>query len=112
MVEIAAEQLLVRRAWNHVRCPATDLKPWNRAKPFIASFAGDAHFPATSGTGSLSVVDAPTPGLVMGHGFIRIDDSKNEFARAACDDLYDNSNSAVLTLDDEIDGGAIVSLRR
>lgn len=45
-----------------------------------ASFAGDEHFPATTGTGSLTVVDVPTPGLVMGHGFIRTDDWKHEFA--------------------------------
>jgi hypothetical protein len=45
-----------------------------------ASFAGDDHFPATSGSGSVTVVDVPTPGLVIGHGFIREDERKNEFA--------------------------------
>ena len=39
-----------------------------------ASFAGDAKFPATSGTGVLSVLAAATPGLMVGDGFLTTSD--------------------------------------
>ena len=45
-----------------------------------ASFAGEEFFPATSGSGSLTVYDVPTPGLMIGHGFVRPNDVKHEFA--------------------------------
>ena len=35
-----------------------------------ASFAGDALFPATAGTGLLNVLAAPTPGLMVGDGYV------------------------------------------
>ena len=45
-----------------------------------ASFAGDDEFPSTSGTGSLTVIDVPTPGLMIGDGFIRDQDFRYDFA--------------------------------
>ena len=144
-----------------------------------ASFAGDEFFPATSGTGSVTVVDVPTPGVVLGAGFIRDAEGKHEFAfavhesaagvnrgvftlrskrkqasddRFATDDItsvwfgedvvmfsgpgawngqtgyrfeavaaartrlavtiYDAAGTIVASLDDEIDGGTIVRLKR
>jgi hypothetical protein len=38
-----------------------------------ASFAGDDEFPAMSGSGSLTVIDVPTPGLMIGDGFVLAD---------------------------------------
>jgi len=43
-----------------------------------ATFAGDDEFPATSGSGSLTVIDVPTPGLMIGDGFIH--DADNRYA--------------------------------
>jgi hypothetical protein len=45
-----------------------------------ASFAGDDEFPPTSGTGSLTVLDLPTPGLMAGDGFVRDGDFRYDFA--------------------------------
>ena len=44
-----------------------------------ATFAGDELFPATAGSGSLTVIDVPTPGLMTGEGVVRDNDSRYEF---------------------------------
>ena len=51
-----------------------------------ASFAGDDYFPSTFGDGSLTVYAVPTPGLMIGHGFVRPNDIKHEFAFIVVED--------------------------
>jgi hypothetical protein len=45
-----------------------------------ASFAGDAQFPAASGTGLLNVLSAVTPGMMVGDGFINQNQLRYDFA--------------------------------
>jgi hypothetical protein len=49
------------------------------AGAITASFAGNEKFPVASGSGPLTVIDVPTPGLMVGNGFIREGDEKFEF---------------------------------
>jgi hypothetical protein len=48
------------------------------ANAIAASFAGDDRFPSASGSASLRVIEVPRSGLMMGEGFVRIDDNKHD----------------------------------